>query len=138
MRQYMIIVGLISLIFVSGCTEKQDELKDFEITNNDVLSKITNKDYFKLLDVRENDEYKEGHIENTLLLSVNNITQKELDKLGLKKDDEIIVYCRSGKRSAKAYEILNSLGYTNVKSMAGGIILWTEKGFPVVKEEQTD
>ena len=65
------------------------------------------------------------------MLSVNKIDQHELDKLGLKKDDEIILYCRSGKRSTRAYEILKELGYSNVKSLYGGIVHWIEDEYPV-------
>ena len=111
--------------------EHEDELKDFEVSPFQVYSKIKNKEPIKLLDVREDSEYAESHIEGTLLLSVNNINQEELDKLGLNKDDEIVVYCRSGRRSATAYDILKSLGYNNVKSMNGGIVHWMEEGFQV-------
>jgi len=116
--------------------EHQDDLKEYEISPFEVYSKIKDKSGFKLLDVREKDEYEESHIEDTLLLSVDKINQEELDKLGLKKDDEIVLYCRSGKRSAKAYEIMKFLGYKNVKSMAGGIVHWGEEDFPVVKGEK--
>lgn len=117
--------------------EKNDHdaglLKDFEISPFELNKKIENKESLKLVDVREDYEYEESHIKNTLLLSVNKITGEELDKLGLGKDDEIVLYCRSGRRSAKAYEILESLGYKNVKSMMGGLIHWKEEGLPVVK-----
>jgi len=116
--------------------EEHDEeyeglLKDFEISPPALYDKIKDGDSFKLLDVREDFEYEENHIKDTLLLSVNKISQDELDNLGLNKDDEIVLYCRSGKRSAKAYEILKSLGYTNVKSLYGGMVHWEEDEYPV-------
>lgn len=118
--------------------EEHDEeyeglLKDFEISPPALYKKIKNddSDSFKILDVREDFEYEENHIKDTLLLSVNKISQVELDKLGLNKDDEIILYCRSGKRSTKAYEILKSLGYTNIKSLYGGLVHWEEDEYPV-------
>jgi len=116
--------------------EEHDEeyeglLKDFEISPPSLYEKIKDGDSFKLLDVREDFEYEENHIKDTLLLSVNKISQNELDNLGLNKDDEIVVYCRSGKRSTKAYEILKSLGYTNVKSLYGGIVHWEEDEYPI-------
>jgi len=107
----------------------KDNVKEFEISPYNAYEEII-QDKIKVLDVREQSEYNENHIEGTLLLSVNNITQESLDKLGLKKDDEIIIYCRSGSRSARAYELMHNLGYTNIKSMAGGIVHWMEEGFP--------
>lgn len=112
-------------------SEHDANLQEFEISPFEVNSKIINNEQFKLLDVRETDEYEESHIKDTLLLSVNELSKENLDKLGLQKDDEIIVYCGSGRRSADAYDILTEMGYENVKSMAGGIIHWKEDGFPV-------
>ncbi|MBR9699343.1 DUF1573 domain-containing protein [Candidatus Woesearchaeota archaeon] len=111
----------------------EDAKMNFEISPFELNEKIHNKESFKLLDVREDFEYEENHLKDTSLLSVNKITQEELDKLGLKKDDEIVVYCRSGRRSAKAYELLTALGYSNVKSLQGGILHWMEEGYSVVR-----
>lgn len=116
--------------------EYEGLLKDYEISPPALYNKIKEGESFKLLDVREDFEYEESHLEDTLLLSVNKINQEELDKLGLKKDDEIIVYCRSGRRSAQAYEILNAMGYTNVKSLYGGLVHWIEDEYPVEKGSQ--
>lgn len=116
-------------------TEHDEEyeglLKEFEISPPALYKKISSGDSFKLLDVREDFEYEEGHLKDSLLLSVNKMNQIELDKLGLKKDDEIVLYCHSGKRSARAYEILKALGYTNVKSLYGGIVHWSEDEYPI-------
>jgi len=116
-------------IFGESSQGHSDDLEEFEISPFELKS----KNNFKLLDVREDSEYEENHIKGTLLLSVNKINQAELDKLGLEKNDEIVVYCRSGTRSKKAYELLKTLGYTNVKSLKGGIVHWMEENFPVEK-----
>ena len=105
--------------------------KDFEVSPSYVYSQITDGgEPVKLIDVRSGYEYTAQHLKNAILLPSENINQGELDKLGLGKDDKIIVYCNAGVRSAKAYRILVSLGYTNVKSMTGGIVEWTNEGFP--------
>ena len=108
-------------------------LKDFEISPPALYKKIKAGEHLKLLDVREDFEYEENHIKGTRLLSVNKISPEEMERLGLKKDDEIIVYCHSGRRSAKAYEILKAAGYTNVRSLYGGIVHWMEDEYPVEK-----
>ncbi|MDP3917181.1 MAG: DUF1573 domain-containing protein [Nanoarchaeota archaeon] len=138
-----IILLAVSLLFI-GCTKQVSEsdthgTANFEVSPELLNDKIQNKENFILLDVRENYEYEEEHIENvanpTLLLSVNEINAETLADIGLKKDDEIIVYCRSGKRSAAAHNAMIELGYTNVKSLAGGIVHWKEDNFPVKNGE---
>jgi rhodanese-related sulfurtransferase len=83
--------------------------------------------------VRTLEEYKKVHLENALLLPVEELSQETLNQIGLggdAKDKEIIIYCRSGGRSKIAYNIMDSLGYTNIKSSAGGMIHWEEDNYP--------
>ncbi|MDH5442367.1 MAG: DUF1573 domain-containing protein [Candidatus Nomurabacteria bacterium] len=104
-----------------------------EIYPGDVAEKIKNGENIILLDVRSPQEYSEVHLKNALLLPVDELSQQTLDDIGLgqdKKDSEIILYCRSGGRSKIAYDIMESLGYTNIKSSAGGMIHWQEDNYP--------
>ena len=81
----------------------------------------TEKDYI-LLDARTEEEFDEGHIEGAILIpeyEVSTRAEKELPD----KDQLILVYCRSGRRSKIAAQALVDLGYTNVKEF-GGIIDW--------------
>ncbi len=80
------------------------------------------EDYI-LLDVREEDEYAEGHIKDALLMPYGEITERAENELP-DKEQTILVYCRSGRRSAIAAQTLTELGYTDVKDF-GGIIDWT-------------
>ena len=82
----------------------------------------TEKDYI-ILDVRTEQEYKAGHIPNAVCIPNETITDKEPPELS-DKDQLILVYCRSGRRSKEAAQKLADLGYTNVKEF-GGIIDWT-------------
>jgi phage shock protein E len=129
-------VFLVLLVLLLGCSvnnqtmEHDDGLRDFEIGPYE-LSKMIENDDFKLIDVREISEYNEGHLEGTMLLSVNEISQARLDELGVERDDKVIVYCRSGKRSERAYNMLKELGYNDVKSLGGGIVHWEEDGYKI-------
>ena len=76
-----------------------------------------------ILDVREQDEYDEGHIAGAMLIPYTEIENKAEGML-TDKDKLILVYCRSGSRSKIASESLSKLGYTNVKEF-GGIIDWS-------------
>ncbi len=81
----------------------------------------TESDYI-ILDVREQDEFDEGHIEDAILIPYTQINTKAEEILP-EKGQLILVYCRSGRRSKIASEALVGLGYTNVKEF-GGIIDW--------------
>lgn len=109
------------------------DVKDFEIYPSDVSEKIENKEDIILLDVRTPEEYAEIHLENALLLPVGELSANTLSDIGLgesAKDKEIIIYCRSGARSKQAYDVMKPLGYTNIKSVAGGMVHWQEDNYP--------
>lgn len=84
---------------------------------------------FIILDVRNKDEYDEGHIKNAVLLPVDNIEREAGPVIG-GKDKTILVYCRSGNRSGMAAAKLVSLGYTDVRDF-GGINNWP---YEIVKD----
>ena len=81
----------------------------------------TEKDYI-ILDTRTQQEYTEGHIPGAILIPYDEIPEKAESVLK-DKDQLILVYCRSGRRSKLAAEDLVKLGYTNIKEF-GGIIDW--------------
>ena len=81
----------------------------------------TESDYV-ILDVRTEEEYNESHIPCAVLIPDYEITEKAEHMLA-DKDQLILVYCRSGRRSKNASQALAELGYTNVKEF-GGIIDW--------------
>ena len=77
---------------------------------------------YVLLDVRERHEFDAGHISGAILIPYTEIESKAEEVL-TDKDELILVYCRSGRRSKIASESLVNLGYTNVKEF-GGIVDW--------------
>ena len=81
-----------------------------------------NESNYIILDVRTPEEYNEGHIPNAILIPDYEIKEKAESVL-LDKNQLILVYCRSGRRSKNAANNLVSLGYTNIKEF-GGIIDW--------------
>jgi molybdopterin/thiamine biosynthesis adenylyltransferase/rhodanese-related sulfurtransferase len=84
-----------------------------------------------LIDTREPHEYQEAHLENGKLVPPG-LLGDEIASAAPDKSARTIVYCRSGNRSYKAAEQMERLGYTDVASMAGGILAWQEQGLPVV------
>ncbi len=79
------------------------------------------KDYV-LLDVREDYEREEFNI-GGIHIPLGNL-MASFDKLAAHKNSEMIVYCRSGKRSAMAQELLRQSGFTNVRNLEGGMLAW--------------
>ena len=95
----------------------------YEQISQDEAKKImdTSSDYI-IIDARTQEEFNEGHIENAILIPEYEIAEKAPDLIH-DKNQLILVYCRSGRRSKIASEALAELGYTNVKEF-GGIIDW--------------
>src|SRR5262245_48466597 len=87
-----------------------------------------------LIDTREPHEFQEARIEGGKLVPPG-LLADEIATAAPDRSARTIVYCRSGNRSYKAAEQMEALGYTDVASMAGGILLWQEQGLPVVATE---
>ena len=96
------------------------------ITVEELKTRLKNNEKIKVIDVREEWEYEEFNI-GAELIPLSTIPLK-LDDLSEFKDEEVVVHCRSGKRSAAAQIILNSVGFTNVKNLTGGIQAWQKMG----------
>jgi len=79
-----------------------------------------------LIDVREPNEYQEFNI-GAKLIPLGKITSMQADELDDLKNEEIILHCRSGKRSATAALFLESMGFTNTVNVTGGMLAWQEK-----------
>lgn len=95
----------------------------FQMISQEEAKRIMDSDEeYILLDTREQEEFDEGHIPGAILIPYTEIEDKAEEMLP-DKDKLILVYCRSGRRSKIAAEVLSVLGYTNVKEF-GGIIDW--------------
>ena len=92
------------------------------ITAQEAKIIMDSQEGFVILDVREQYEYDESHIPGAVLLPLGQVEEKAQEVLP-DKEQLILVYCRSGRRSKQAAEALVQLGYTNIKEF-GGIIDW--------------
>lgn len=84
-----------------------------------------------ILDVRETWEYEICHIENSLLISMSEITSR-MDELNT--DDEIVVICHHGGRSQQVGNYLETQGFNNIVNLAGGIDAWAKSIDPTMKQ----
>jgi rhodanese-related sulfurtransferase len=92
-----------------------------EVSADEVELMRLNGEVASIIDVRESDEFEEGHIPGAVNISVNSI-QSQLEKID--KIKEHILVCHAGVRSAFAAEILSASGF-QVKNMTGGMLAWT-------------
>lgn len=82
-----------------------------------------------LLDVREQIEWEEAHVEGAVLIPMGELSTR-LDELPT--DEDILIICRSGNRSAQARDLIRQAGFERVTSISGGINAWMAAGLPVV------
>jgi rhodanese-related sulfurtransferase len=84
-----------------------------------------------LVDVREPEEYAQGHAPGATLIPLGQLEQR-LSELGSRKDRPIALICRSGSRSGKAQVLLEKAGFTKAVNVEGGMNAWSQAGLPVV------
>ena len=141
MKSFILFIIVLCLAFLVGCGGQGDKTTTEIITTTESEAVTMNQslgyeqitgaeakmlmdteaDYI-IIDARTTEEFDEGHIEGAILIpeyEIGNRAENELPR----KDQLILVYCRSGRRSKIAAEALVDLGYTNVKEF-GGIIDW--------------
>ena len=141
MKSFILFIMVLCLAFLVGCGGQGDKTTTEIITTTESEAVTMNQglgyeqitgaeakmlmdtegDYI-IIDARTSEEFNEGHIEGAILIpeyEIGNRAENELPR----KDQLILVYCRSGRRSKIAAEALVDLGYTNVKEF-GGIIDW--------------
>ncbi|MEO5579260.1 MAG: rhodanese-like domain-containing protein [Gemmatimonadaceae bacterium] len=100
-----------------------------EVTVADALEAV-NSQSARLVDVREDNEWNAGHARGAHHLG-KGIIERDIEKFAPEKDEPLVLYCGGGYRSAIASDALQRMGYTNVRSMAGGWRAWTEAGAPI-------
>ena len=120
-----LIVLLLAMLALSACgkaIETKQEAVYMNITAQQAKQIMDSQKGYIILDTRTQEEYEEGHIPGAILIPYDQILQKAEGVL-MDKDQLILVYCRSGRRSKLASEDLVKLGYTNIREF-GGIIDW--------------
>ncbi|HEY1587044.1 MAG TPA: rhodanese-like domain-containing protein [Polyangia bacterium] len=103
-----------------------------ECTIDDVLAKQQRGEKFRLIDTREDDEWRAGHVRGAEHIG-RGVLERDIVAKAPDKDEELILYCGGGFRSALAADNLMRMGYTRVRSLAGGWRDWVERGLPTEK-----
>ncbi|WP_315816555.1 rhodanese-like domain-containing protein [Paraflavitalea speifideaquila] len=93
------------------------------ITAEELKARIDAGEQLNLVDVREPHEHADFNIGGTLY-PLGKIQTMQVDELEPLKEEEVIVYCRSGNRSGQAAMVLDMLGFKNTKNLVGGMMNW--------------
>lgn len=96
------------------------------ITVEELKERMDKGEKLNLIDVREPEEYEVFNLSPTLL-PLGQIQSMEIGEIENLKEEEVILYCRSGNRSMMACLFLETLGFKNTKNLAGGVLAWNEK-----------
>ena len=125
-----LLAGLALIILASAysiyLTPKQES---GDVTVETAKSLIEGRPNLVILDVRTPSEFDDGHIEGAINIPVDDLVGR-LDELSI--DEELLVYCRTGNRSARAVETLQDNGFTKIFHIEEGITAWIDAGYPVV------
>lgn len=87
-----------------------------------------------LLDVRTTEEFESGRIKNSINIP-HEILLSNIDLVSEYNDEQLVVYCRSGKRASLVIEALEKNGFTNVVDIEGDILAWSEANYPLVVQK---
>ena len=115
---------LLSVLMFTGCAGTNNNQTNTyrQITMDEAVTMMAQETCYIILDVRRPDEFAAGHIPNAINVPNESIDTDDIPELP-DKDQLIMVYCRSGRRSKEASEKLVKLGYTNIVEF-GGILDW--------------
>ena len=106
-----------------------------EVSVQDVKQMIENQEDMVLVDVREKDEYANGYIDGAVYVG-RGMLEFSIENHVPNKQKKVVLYCARGNRSALAGQTLQTLGYANVYSMAGGFLGWKDQGLSFVQDKQ--
>ena len=123
MKRLLLII--LSALMLTACGQTEENTQEavyVNITAQQAKEIMDTQEGYIILDTRTQEEYDEGHIPGAILIPYDEITEKA-EGILTDKDQLILVYCRSGRRSKIAAADLVKLGYTNIKEF-GGIIDW--------------
>jgi rhodanese-related sulfurtransferase len=138
-----LILLLVLTVFAvpAPAAEPQDSLnaflsqlpQDFDTIAGKTLSaKLNSGENITVVDVREPDEFKVGHIDGAVNVPIRSLANN-LSQLPKDKATPIAVVCKSGIRAAYGTMTLKTLGYTSVKDVVGGMLAWEKDGLPITK-----
>ncbi|MFN2382185.1 MAG: rhodanese-like domain-containing protein [Guyparkeria sp.] len=125
------IVAAVLVVLLIG-NELSRRLQKFKTLDPAEVARKAGRDGVTLIDVREDNEWKTGHIKGARHIPLGKL-QNKLGEIKGENPDEVVLYCRSGNRSATAANVLVKGGLEDVSHLGGGILAWEGQNYPVSK-----
>jgi len=132
-HNWMLIIALVVILGMLFFNLFGSRLRGYQVIGPAESVNLINHENAVVLDVRENNEYHNGHILNSIHIPQTNLASRitELEKY---KTRPIIVGCRSGHRSAHACALLKKQGFETVYNLSGGVMAWQNANLPLTRK----
>ena len=133
-ENHMLLVGgFVVVLFMIIKMEVESRLSGVSQLNPSDAVRLMNDDKTVVVDTREVSEFAAGHIKNAVHIPMSAL-KKRINELEKYKDQEVLLYCRSGSRSNSGCKLLRKDGFEKVHNLAGGIMGWSNANLPTTKK----
>lgn len=124
---FFVTLGMLIYTEYMRLTSANTQLSPFEATQK------MNEGQSVFLDVRDENEYKAGHLLNARSMPVNKLAERihEIEKY---KEKDLVIYCDNGMRTSRAVSKLKKSGFTQLHTLAGGLVAWEKANLPTVSK----
>lgn len=127
----VVAIIIVSLMLIHSLVG--EKLRGYSSISPAQSTQMINQDNAVIIDVREDNEYSEGHIINSIHIPLSSLKTR-LNSIEKHKSQKVIVACRSGHRSSQACATLKKDGFEQVFNLSGGIMAWESASLPLIKK----
>ncbi len=132
-NHWMLSSALVVVVLLLVATELRRKVLGYKDIKPQEAVRLMNHEEAQMVDVRDDQEYQQGRVVNALHIPLG-LLQDRLAELEQFRDRPIVVYCRTGQRSAHAAVLLEKNGFKRVYKLSGGMLAWQSAGLPVTKK----
>ncbi len=125
-----LVTALVLIVLLMIMNESRRKLLGFKELGTNEAVRLMNSEQALMLDVREEGEFKDGHVMNAVHIPLG-VLESRLKEIETHKEKPVIVYCRTGQRAAKAGAVLQRQGFKSIYKLNGGMMAWSDAGLPV-------
>jgi len=125
----MAFIGILGMLVGNEIRQRLSGINQIEPGD---ATRLLNHENAVIVDMREDKDYREGHIVNAVHAPSG--SSNPVEKLAQYREKPVIVYCRSGHRSSGYCRMLRKQGFTSVYNLAGGVLGWQKSGLPLIRD----